>query len=319
MLTPSQDRLDLDILVVPDATLILIAAIIEPLRAANRVVGRKLYGWRLVGPDGEPVPTTSGIAIPVAAPFRADDGRNPLVVAASYNWQNSATPRLLRALNQAARHRPAIVGVESGPWLMACADLLNERRATTHWEDHEAFAAAHPDIDLSTDRFVIDGNRITTGGSLPTVDLMLEIIRRRQGYPLALEVARLFIYEPATAGDTRSEVPSTTALRRRDRRVEAAVRIMDATLDAPVSLETIAARVGVTARHLQSLFHACLGVSPHEHYMALRLNAARRMVIETRQPFADIAPACGFSSSAAFSRRYRAHYGESPRETRRRL
>ena len=49
------------------------------------------------------------------------------------------------------------------------------------------------------------------------------------------------------------------------------------------------------------------------------VNAARRKVIETKTEFADIAALTGFNSSSAFSRSYRAHYHESPTETRRRL
>jgi len=70
---------------------------------------------------------------------------------------------------------------------------------------------------------------------------------------------------------------------------------------------------------LQDLFQEAMGVAPHQHYLALRLNAARRKVIETRAEFADIAALTGFNSSSAFSRSYRAHYHESPTETRRRL
>ena len=58
---------------------------------------------------------------------------------------------------------------------------------------------------------------------------------------------------------------------------------------------------------------------PHVHYLALRLNAARRKVIETRLAFADIAALTGFNSASAFARSYRAHFRESASETRRRL
>jgi transcriptional regulator GlxA family with amidase domain len=57
-------------------------------------------------------------------------------------------------------------------------------------------------------------------------------------------------------------------------------------------------------------------VSPHEHYIALRLNAARRKVIETDASLADIAAGSGFNSASAFSRAYRAQFQESPSETR---
>jgi transcriptional regulator GlxA family with amidase domain len=62
-----------------------------------------------------------------------------------------------------------------------------------------------------------------------------------------------------------------------------------------------------------------MGVAPHAHYLALRLNAARRKVIETAATFADISAATGFNSASAFSRSYRNQFGESPSESRRRI
>ena len=104
-----------------------------------------------------------------------------------------------------------------------------------------------------------------------------------------------------------------------DRRLEQAVRLMEESVDQPFSLERLARRTGISARHLQSLFNESFGVSPHVHYLALRLNTARRKVIESRASFADIAASAGFNSASAFSRSYRAQFRESPSETRKRL
>lgn len=316
--------LTLDLLILPETTLILVSAIIEPLRAANRIVGKELYAWRLFSPNGDQPFTGSGIPIPVEGAFDPKGSADPLIVAASYNWQAGATSDLLRKLHLAGRHRPMIVGVDSGVWLLARADLLNEQRATTHWEDADEFRLAFPRTELLGDRFVVGEKRITSGGPLPTLDLMLDIIRRRQGYPLALEVSRLFIYEPAAAPSSRSTsaaavLPSASGLAELDKRVDAAIKLMARTLDAPLSCEALASRVGVTARHLQTLFHQTLGTSTGAHYRALRLNAARRLVIETRRTSTDIASTCGFTSPAAFARAYRDQFGESPRTTRGRL
>ncbi|MFQ5467556.1 MAG: GlxA family transcriptional regulator, partial [Kiloniellaceae bacterium] len=310
------EPLDLDILVLPEATLILVASVIEPLRAANRILGRRLYRWRLVTPDGASVTTTSGISISADGAFVPAARAAPLVVVASYNWERSANASLKRRLRQAGRTRAAIIGVEAGAWLLAAAGLLDGRKATTHWEDFDDFARRYPDVDLVRGRYAIDDQRITTGGALPTLDLMLELIRRRQGYSLALEVSKLFIYDPAGARELRFHPPSIGHLRTLDARVASAVRIMEDTIDSPLPLARLAGRVGLTARRLQSLFHACLGVGPHTHYLALRLNCARRLVIETRMSMIEIATAAGFNSPSAFSRCYRAHYGESPRATR---
>jgi len=70
VLERSTERLDIDLLVLPDTNLILIASVIEPLRGANRISGSELYRWHIFTPDGEAVPTTSHIAIPAQGPFQ---------------------------------------------------------------------------------------------------------------------------------------------------------------------------------------------------------------------------------------------------------
>ena len=319
MLSPSLDCLDIDLLVLPETNLILIASVIEPLRGANRISGSELYRWRLFTPDGAAVMTTSHIPVPADSVFKPGAERAPLFVLASYNWRNAATPALKRLLSQSARHRSMIAGIESGTWLLAEAGLLGNASATAHWEDFEDFALAYPQVRAVKGRFVIDGKRITTGGSLPTMDLMLEIIRRRQGYSLALEVSRLFIYEQAGFRGEAQLSPSTAGLSMRDPRVAHAVRLMEENVEQPLVLARLARRVGISARRLQALFQESIGAAPHVHYLALRLNAARRKVIETRATFAEIAASTGFNSASAFSRSYRASFTESPSGTRRRL
>jgi transcriptional regulator GlxA family with amidase domain len=319
MLTPSNAPLDIDLLILPETNLILIASVIEPLRGANRIAGSEIFRWRLFTPDGAPVATTCNIPIPVDGAFRPERETTPLFVLGAYNWRRSATPALKMRLSKTARHRTMVAGIESGTWLLAECSLLDDVSATTHWEDFDDFSAAYPQVKMVRERFVIDGKRITTGGSLPTVDLMLEIIRRRHGYSLALEVTRLFIYEPAGGRREAQIMPSAGGLRMNDPRIAQAVRLMEETVEQPMPLVRLAKRAGLSTRHLQALFHESMGVAPHAHYLALRLNAARRKVIETAATFADISAATGFNSASAFSRSYRNQFGESPSESRRRI
>lgn len=316
---PFADEQHFDILVLPETNLILVASVIEPLRAANRITGRELYRWKLFSPDGRPIETKAGIPIPVSAPFRPARETDPLFVLSSYSWKKSTTRELKFLLSQTARHRSLIAGIEAGSFVLADTSLLDGFSATTHWEDFEDFSAAYPQVNMIRERFVIDGKRITTGGSLPTLDLMLELIRRAHGYSLALEVSRLFIYEQERTRGDLLQMPAIGNMRIIDSRVQAAIRLMEETVEAPLPLSRLARRAGVSSRHLQDIFRGTMGVAPREHYLALRLNAARRKVIETRATFADIAAATGFNSASAFSRCYRAHYRESPSDTRRRL
>mgnify|MGYP001613794377 CR=1 FL=1 len=313
------DPLDMDLLLLPETNLILFASVIEPLRVVNRIVGRDLYRWRIFSPDGQPVETRARIPIPVTGIFRPDRETHPLFVLSSHNWHRYTTPALKMLISKTARQRSMVAGIEAGGWLLADCGLLASVRATTHWEDFDDFTRAYPDIDMIRERFVIDGKRITTGGSLPTVDLMLEVIRRRQGYSLALEVSRQFNYEQAARRAEETAMLSTGNRRLVDARVAQAVKIMEETVEEPLLLARLARRIGVSARHLQELFRDNIGVPPHVHYLAVRLNYARRKVIETEMPFADIALTTGFNSASAFARAYKAQFRESASETRRRL
>ncbi len=313
MFAPDPAPLEIEVLILPEVTLILVAAVIEPLRAANRILGRSQFRWTLTTPDGAPAPTRAGIPVPAARAFDPLASAAPLVVAGSYEIAAQSTPGLIRRLGRAGGVRPVIGGVEAGAWVVARAGLLTGRRATTHWEDLEAFTATFPDISVVPERFVIDGNRFTSGGAGPTLDLMLELIRARLGYPLALEVAKLFIYEQAARVE---QAPALTLARPAEPHLARAMAAMEAHLDEPRPVSRIARDAGISARHLQSLFRDHLGVSPYDHYQALRLNRARRLLIETRTPVLEIAEQTGFTSAASFTRAYRRRHGETPRETR---
>lgn len=313
----------LDMLIAPGCTLILAAAVIEPLRAANRLLGRRAYQWRLVSPDGAPPLTATGVALPVEARFEPDASRAAVVVAASYAWAAALTPDLRARLARAADRGRYLIGVESGVRILADAGLLRGRRVAIHWEDVEEFSETHPEIAASTARYEIDRGRATAAGALPTLDLMLEAIRGAHGYPLALEVSKLFAYDPgpAAGGDGPDARPriSATALAAQDRAVADAEALMATSLAEPIPIPALAAAVRLSERQLRTRFAKVFGASPRDHYLALRLNAARRRLIETREPVTAIALGAGFGSGAAFARAYRAAFGEAPAETRRSL
>jgi AraC family transcriptional regulator, glycine betaine-responsive activator len=312
------EPLDIDVLALPDVSLLSLASTIEPLRGANRVSGRTLFRRRLLSFDGLPVTTSGGMTIPVDAAFSTDDPRDALVVVAAFNVPVHAKRPLLAALRRVARRGIEIGGVESGSLVLAMAGLLNGRRATTHWEDLDEFAAKFPEIDVRADRYVIDAGRFTTGGASPAFDMMLHLIRARHGQALALDVASLFIYdELRSAGDPQPMV-SLGRLDSNEPRVAAAIRIMEQRIERPLAIPRLARDAGIGPRMLEALFMRSFGMSPRRYYGALRMNAGRRLVLESRKSMTEIAAQTGFASASAFARSFRARFGESPRDARRR-
>lgn len=309
---PSLKPLRISFLMLPEFSLLSFAATLEPLRAANRAGAYDFYSWRIVSPDGNAVVTSSGLPFPVQGPFDPDEPRDALIVLAAFNVARHITPSLLADLRKVARRGIALGGVESGVWVLGHAGLLDGRRATTHWEDLDQLATTFPAISVLADRFVVDGNRFTTGGASPALDMVLNLIRERQGYWLALEVASIFIYDQVHKADDPQPMVSLGRLDWEEPRVSAAMRIMERHVEQPKSVRAVARAVGLSERMLEVLFRQTVNLTPRECYLSLRLKAGRRLLLDTRKSITEIAAQTGFNSASSFARRYRAAFGESP-------
>ncbi|RWB57695.1 GlxA family transcriptional regulator [Mesorhizobium sp.] len=311
------ETLKVTFLVFSGSSIMCVASAVDPLRAANRISGETLFDFKLVSVTGEAPVTTCGLPVAVSGRFDADEPTDMLVVVAGFGTQNYTTSALLAGLRRAARSARACGGVEAGTWLVARAGLLEGRSATTHWEDMEDFSAAFPGVDVRPDRYVIDGPVFTSGGASPTFDLMLHLIRTRLGMAAALDVASVFIYDQARAATDAQPLVSLGRLDGYDPRLAQAIRLMEAHVDQPLTIDAVAKRAGVTARTLESIFRRSIGETPGAYYLRLRLSAARRLVVDTRIAMTDIAGRTGFSSAAAFSRAFSRAFGEAPVRLRR--
>jgi transcriptional regulator GlxA family with amidase domain len=314
---PERDPLGLTFLVLSGASIMCVASAIDPLRAANRISGADVFEWKIVSAGGKPPLTSCGMPVAVSGPLDPVSRTDVLVVIAGFGNREQATPALLSGIRRVARAARAYGGVEAGAWLIARAGLLEGRAATTHWEDMEDFAAAFPESDIRPNRYVIDGPAFTTGGASPTFDFMLHLIRSRLGMAVALDVASVFIYEQARASSDAQPLVSLGRLDGYDPRLAQAIRLMEAHIDHPLTIAAIARRACVTARSLETIFRKSIGETPGAYYLRLRLGAARRLVLDTRIPMADIAARTGFSSAAAFSRAFSRAYGKAPVRMRR--
>jgi transcriptional regulator GlxA family with amidase domain len=310
---PSDQPLTLALLVLPQASILEVASALDPLRNANRQLGHEAYRWRVVSPDGAPVPLTCGIELPSSGPLAHATGADALIVVAGYRLNEVATRPLIRDLRRAAPRFRLVGGIDAGPWVLARAGLLDGHRATVHWEDLEDLAASHPDIDVVPDRFVIDRNRVTISGAAPAQDFMLHLIRSRHGAALARQVAASFL-ATVRKGSEPQIARQDPGL---DPRVAAALHRMEARIDTPEPASTTARAVGLSPRRLESLFRLALNTTPAAHALDLRLQAARRMLTDTRHPLAEVALRTGFSSPSTLSRAFRARFGHPPGSLRR--
>ena len=85
---------------------------------------------------------------------------------------------------------------------------------------------------------------------------------------------------------------------------------------APLAISAIARRIGCSTRTLEGLFRETVQSSPGAYYLSLRLQLARRLVVDTDLSMAETAVRTGFSSIAALSRAFRRQFGHPPSAAR---
>jgi transcriptional regulator GlxA family with amidase domain len=301
------------VLVLDQSNTLSFAAAVDPMRAANRHAGRKIFNWHFATPQHLDVSLTSGLSIP-AAPINRTGPCDLLLIVASFDIAAQSSPALHASLRRIAQTAKFVTGVDGGPWIMAHAGLLDGHSATVHWEDIDAFAVQFPNIDTQNTRYQISGNRMTSAGATPTLEMMLELIRETQNLALANQVAASFIVDQSPA---RTAPQSRNPDVFRHNQITARVhRLMEGTLDDPLPLAAIAQQIGISQRILQLNFQSQLNITAQKHYLALRLSEAKRLVQNTSHPLLDIAFATGFTSQSSFARAYTKSFGQSARAQR---
>ncbi len=143
-------------LLVPGFALMSYAAAIEPLRAANLIAGKELYRWWHAAPGGKPVMASNGLAIIPDCGTDRDRAADMVFVCAGGNPAIFEDRSVFAWLRRLARKGVTIGGISGGPYILAKAGLLAERRATLHWEHLPAFREAFPDVEVVPSLFEID-------------------------------------------------------------------------------------------------------------------------------------------------------------------
>lgn len=276
--------------------------------------------WAVLGPRRAPVRSSAGLLV---TPTHDLDALSPTefdYVVLVGGILHGRGPRLeretARYLHEAAARRIPLIGVCTGSLLLCREGLMEGRRVCVSWYHHQDFLDEFPDHPVTAESvFVVDGDRITCSGGSGVADLAAHLIRRHLGEAVAQKSLHVLLLERARAAEEAQPHPPVTAAVK-DPRVRRSLLLMEQNLAHPLPIATIAARLGVSTRQLERLFHDELGQRPAETYRVLRLRYARWLLENTARSITDIALEAGFADCAHFSRQFREMFGRTPSAVR---
>lgn len=307
-----------NLLVVPDFTFVAYSAVIEPLRLANKLSGHELYAWNTVSLGGGPTIASNGLAVSADYAAREEFPPGTMLVCAGADVQRSNTPWLQGWLRKTAGKCGSMGAVCTGSFLLAEARLLDGYRCTIHWEHIAPLREMYPKLTVSEELFEIDRDRYTCAGGMAVVDMMLHLILCQQGPALSAAVSDQMICDRIRDEKDSQRIPLRHRFGMAHHKLREAVSLMEANIEDPLSLEELSRRIDLSRRQLERLFRTRLQCVPSGHYMRIRLENARRLLLQTSMPALDIAVACGFVSAPHFTKCYRKVFGVPPSEDRRR-
>ncbi len=312
----------LGFLLFPSFPMACLTSAIEPLRAANEISGRVVFGWKLIAEEQAPVRSSAEVRFDVDMALAEMVGVDDLYLLSPPTGEFVNPRKGFAALRRLDRAGVGLGGFSGGIFPLARSGVVAGRRCSVHWCYEAAFAAEFPQIEASRSAILRDGRRTTASGAGAVFDLMLRLIEEVLGRDTMTEVACWFQHPFVRDADASQKVPVPKAGGTDDllpAPVRAAIGLFEAHIEDPILIADVARAVALSERHLERCFKAATGQSPLRYYRLLRLKKARQRVLYSTDTLTGIAHSVGYAGSGTMARHYAAAFGVHPADERRRL
>lgn len=299
-------------------SMLSLAAILEPLRIANRLSAQQLYQWSFCCAGDNPVSCSNGL--PFAPSLAMAEGRSldRLFVVAGIDAHQLEDNELFSWLRSLSRRHIPVGATSTGSLLLAKAGLLKNHACTIHWENIESLREDFPMLNVTEELFEIDDQYMTCSGGLAGLDMMLQLISYKHGEKLAADVAEQCIHPNIRSAHEHQRMAVQLRHKINHPRLVKAIELMHNHIENNLTYQEIGNQVGLSRRQLERLFQEHLHCTPSTHYMAIRLEQARYLLKQSTLSILQIATASGFMSTSYFACCYKKTFNRTPSEERKR-
>jgi transcriptional regulator GlxA family with amidase domain len=192
---PERGPIDVAFLISNGATMIDFAGpweVFQDVVVPERGGFEETFRLYTVADGRDPVRVTGGMQI--VPDYGVADAPPPRVVVIPAMRR---TPAILEWLRKTSASADLIMSVCTGAFVLAEAGLLAGKKATTHHDFHDRFAAQYPNVTLERGlRFVESAPNLATAGGLTSgIDLALRVVERYFGRDVARRTATYMEYQ----------------------------------------------------------------------------------------------------------------------------
>lgn len=223
-------------------------------------------------------------------------------------------------LRRNARKARRTASVCTGAFVLAAADLLDGKRATTHWRACAELARRFPLVKVENQPiFVQDGSVYTSAGVTAGIDLALELVEQDLGADISLEIARnmvMFLRRPGGQTQFSAQLAADAPTRQSLKNLQSWIA---ENLNQPLEVKQLAGEAAMSERNFARAFAREFGMTPARYVLQQRIEAARRELEQTKRGQAEIALRCGFKTAGNLRRTFARTVGATPEQYRARF
>jgi transcriptional regulator GlxA family with amidase domain len=251
--------------------------------------------------------TNRGVVLADATPIAEVQGPiDTLVIAGGPGAENGTyDPAFIAWIAKAGSHARRVASICTGAFLLAEAGLLNGKQAVTHWTFCDRLARQYPRVAVRPEPiFLRDGSIYTSAGITAGIDLSLTLVEEDLGHETALRIARflvMFLVRPGGQAQYSHMLSHQAVIFQPLRELQV---WMLQHLREPLTVESLADRIGMSARHFTRVCLRETGMNPGQFVDRMRVEAAQQIIDSSSRGLKEIAGSCGFRSADAMRRTF---------------
>ncbi|MGA9868582.1 MAG: GlxA family transcriptional regulator [Acetobacteraceae bacterium] len=320
---PNASRV-IELLAFPSVQLLDVTGPLQVFATANDLLadagGVPPYAPLVVARGGQGVTASAGLTLATAQLPPVEAALDTLLIAGGPGVEPAiADPALLDWVRERAGRARRVASVCTGAFLLAASGVLDGRRATTHWSSCAELARRFPAVRVEPDPiFVRDGPVWTSAGVTAGIDLALALVEQDLGRTAALAVARYLVVFLKRPGG-QAQFSAALSLQAAEDKFGALHDWITAHLADDISLPMLASQAGMSERSFSRHYAAATGLTPGRAVERLRVEAARRLLSESRLPVKRISRRCGFGSEETMRRGFLRLLAVTPQDYRARF
>jgi transcriptional regulator GlxA family with amidase domain len=291
-------------------------------KAVSAVYGSDAMGYEIIlASGGRTKQVMTGTGIPLTCTLRVTDidfaVDTLLIGGMSFAMSTQVHPGMSDWLRNHRKNIRRAGSICVGAFMLAKAGLLDNKKATTHWEYCEKLQYDYPQIEVDSNPFFVkDGSVYTSGGLTSGMDLALALVEEDLGREIAQAVARKLVLHLRRPGTQTQYGLSLPPLELTSHLVGTLHPWLHERLSQPLQVEDLAAQANMSVRNFSRVFYKETGLTPAKYLEKMRLDTARKFLSETDLSINEIADRCGLGGVVSMRRVFLRHLQITPNHYR---